>query len=256
MSTKQPPIRICVVGAQGSGKSSLTLQFTQDHFPVDFDPSVEDVYRREIYLDGRVVPLEILDTANNDVYSDLMYKQLLEADGVVVVYSVGSHETFQSVTNFYRNVLRARESNMPPTILVGAQADTSTARVISTHEGEQLASELGIAEFIECSAMHNTNIAEIFIKLSEQVIEHREVNEEHGVVELKSDPRKRTKTFTTGATLDLRKSAEPSLFNCKSESSVREIPRKNSVEYPKRGYVSKDPVKFDDEDSSKCCVIM
>ncbi len=39
---------LVVVGAGGVGKSTLTIQFIQQHFCNDYDPTIEDSYNKMI----------------------------------------------------------------------------------------------------------------------------------------------------------------------------------------------------------------
>ncbi len=40
------------VGSGGVGKSAMTIRFTQDAFAEDYDPTIEDSYRKQIVVDG------------------------------------------------------------------------------------------------------------------------------------------------------------------------------------------------------------
>lgn len=37
-----------VVGAGGVGKSAMTIQFIQSHFISEYDPTIEDSYRKQV----------------------------------------------------------------------------------------------------------------------------------------------------------------------------------------------------------------
>ena len=39
-----------VVGAGGVGKSALTIQLIQNHFVDEYDPTIEDSYRKQVRL--------------------------------------------------------------------------------------------------------------------------------------------------------------------------------------------------------------
>uniref|UniRef100_A0A8C8UIA7 Small monomeric GTPase n=1 Tax=Peromyscus maniculatus bairdii TaxID=230844 RepID=A0A8C8UIA7_PERMB len=55
--------RLAVVGAGGVGKSALTIQLIQNHFVDECGPTIEDVYQKQVVIDGETCPLDILDTA-------------------------------------------------------------------------------------------------------------------------------------------------------------------------------------------------
>lgn len=56
-----------VVGGGGVGKSALTIQLIQAHFVDEYDPTIEDSYRKQIRLDDEAALLDILDTAGQEV---------------------------------------------------------------------------------------------------------------------------------------------------------------------------------------------
>jgi GTPase KRas protein len=50
------------------GKSALTIQFTQSMFVEEYDPTVEDNYRKQTSVDDEVCMLDITDTAGQEEY--------------------------------------------------------------------------------------------------------------------------------------------------------------------------------------------
>ena len=61
--------KVVVVGGGGVGKSALTCQLVQNHFIADYDPTIEDSYRKQVTIDEETCLLEILDTAGQEEYS-------------------------------------------------------------------------------------------------------------------------------------------------------------------------------------------
>ena len=45
-------LQIVVLGSGNVGKSSVTIRFTQGLFMEDYDPTIEDSYRKQIVVDG------------------------------------------------------------------------------------------------------------------------------------------------------------------------------------------------------------
>ena len=56
-------VKIVLFGVGGVGKSTLALQFIAGQFVEDFDPTIEDIYRKQIHVDGSVATVCILDLA-------------------------------------------------------------------------------------------------------------------------------------------------------------------------------------------------
>jgi GTPase KRas protein len=61
---------VCVcLCLKGVGKSALTIQFIQSHFVDEYDPTIEDSYRKQCVIDEEVALLDVLDTAGQEEYS-------------------------------------------------------------------------------------------------------------------------------------------------------------------------------------------
>ncbi len=67
--------KLVVVGGGGVGKSALTIQFIQSHFVDEYDPTIEDSYRKQCVIDEEVALLDILDTAGQEVRPCLFCNQ-------------------------------------------------------------------------------------------------------------------------------------------------------------------------------------
>ena len=63
----------------------------------DYDPTIENSYRKQITLDNEVLVLDILDTAGQEEYSVMRAQYIRSGAGFLLVYSVGSKDTFQAL---------------------------------------------------------------------------------------------------------------------------------------------------------------
>lgn len=62
--SSQTEHKIVVVGGGGVGKSALTIMLMQDTFLEEYDPTIEDSYRKEAVIDNETHCLDILDTVS------------------------------------------------------------------------------------------------------------------------------------------------------------------------------------------------
>jgi small GTP-binding protein len=60
--------KLVVVGRGGVGKSCLTIRFVSNHFLEDYDPTVEDSYRKRACIDDESCLFDILDTAGPEEF--------------------------------------------------------------------------------------------------------------------------------------------------------------------------------------------
>ena len=58
MAEDEDKLQLAVFGGGGVGKSAITIQFTQLHFVADYDPTIEDNYKKRCVIDNRVADLD------------------------------------------------------------------------------------------------------------------------------------------------------------------------------------------------------
>jgi len=160
---------IAVMGAGSVGKSAVTLRFVQGVFVRDYDPTIEDAYRKSLIIDNRPASLDILDTAGQEDYMALRSTWMRERDGFLLVYSVTDRNTFESLHSFYEQLSAMHEENMPPIVLVGNKCDMATRRVVKTGEGKKLAESWSNLAFIETSAKTGDGIDKAFATLVREI---------------------------------------------------------------------------------------
>ncbi len=71
-----------------------------------------------------------------------------------------SQSTFNDLTDLHDQILRVKDTDKVPMVLVGNKSDLVDERVVGVAEGKALAARWGI-EFIEASAKTKTNVNEV-----------------------------------------------------------------------------------------------
>ena len=79
----------------GVGKSALTIQFIQSHFVDEYDPTIEDSYRKQCPIDSEPALLDVLDTAGQEEYSAMREQYMRTGEGFLLVYSITSRNSFE-----------------------------------------------------------------------------------------------------------------------------------------------------------------
>jgi len=168
--------RVVLVGVGGVGKSCLTIQFIADRFVEEYDPTLEDSYRKQVTVDGEECLLDIFDTAGEEDFSAVRDQYMRTGDGFLCVYSVTLESSLEEAMNFYDHILRVKDVDTIPFILLGNKADLVDERKISQEDGEKAAEELG-CKFMETSAKTKQNVNESFHEIVRQIREWKSVNE-------------------------------------------------------------------------------
>ena len=87
----------------------------------DYDPTIEESYRKQTLVDEQVSMLEIVDTAGQEEFAGLREQWLRYGEGFFVVFSVTSRTSFgKELDVIFRDMDRVREdAARPPCILFG-----------------------------------------------------------------------------------------------------------------------------------------
>ncbi|KZS98018.1 hypothetical protein SISNIDRAFT_547030 [Sistotremastrum niveocremeum HHB9708] len=181
--------KIAVLGSRSVGKSSLILQYTENHFVDSYYPTIEATIPKTITYRGVEYECEIIDTAGQDEFSILNSKHAIGIHGFVLVYSVASRNSLEMVKIVYDKIIDFCGRASVPCVVVGAKLDlpnrcvyrcvlhipiclclgsdfyavphSSHVRQVATADAESLAKELNAA-WIETSAKLNTNVSKVF----------------------------------------------------------------------------------------------
>ncbi|RLN48101.1 hypothetical protein BBJ28_00014753, partial [Nothophytophthora sp. Chile5] len=103
-----------VLGSGGVGKSALTIRLVTDNFLEDYDPTIEDSYRKQTTIDNSPALLDILDTAGQEEYTSMQDQWMREGKGFLLVYSVSSRSSFDDISAFKDKILRAKDVDSVP----------------------------------------------------------------------------------------------------------------------------------------------
>lgn len=160
----QEKYRLVVVGGGGVGKSALTIQFIQSYFVTDYDPTIEDSYTKQCVIDEKAARLDILDTAGQEEFGAMREQYMRTGEGFLLVFSVTDRGSFEEIYKFQRQILRVKDRDEFPMILVGNKADLDHQRQVTQEEGQQLARQLKVT-YMEASAKIRLNVDQAFHEL-------------------------------------------------------------------------------------------
>lgn len=158
--------KISVLGSGAVGKSALTLQYVQRVFYQDYDPTIEDAYRKNMVLDDEPVMLDILDTAGQEDYIAYRGVWAREKDGFLLVFSLADRRSMLNLKSFFDMIHELYDEWTPPIVLVGNKVDLE--RQVSHEEALQFAKANDVVEYLETSAKSGQNVDLMF----ETVLRH------------------------------------------------------------------------------------
>jgi len=164
--------KLVLVGLGGVGKSCITIQFISQRFIEDYDPTLEDSYRKQVTVDGNECLLDIYDTAGQEDFSAVRDQYMRTGDGFLCVYAVTHFASFVEVSALHDHILRVKDSDQVPFVLVGNKCDLEDSREVSKEKGLELAHKLK-CKFLETSAKDRVNVSECFYELVRDITKYR-----------------------------------------------------------------------------------
>jgi len=157
----------------------MTRRYVQGVFVQDYDPTIEDAYRKNAVIDRDSCVLDILDTAGQEDYTALRSTWMRERDGFLLVFSLTDRSTFEGLFPFVEQLSAIHEDEVtpPPIILVGNKHDLIRDRQVRRDEGQRWAEQYGNGIYVECSALSGEQIDLCFESLVREIRKRRKGKE-------------------------------------------------------------------------------
>lgn len=90
-----------------------------------------DSYRKQCVIDDEVALLDVLDTAGQEEYSAMREQYMRTGEGFLLVYSITSRQSFEEITTFQQQILRVKDKDYFPMVVVGNKCDLESEREVS-----------------------------------------------------------------------------------------------------------------------------
>nr|XP_027229449.1 ras-like protein [Penaeus vannamei] len=158
--------------AGGVGKSALTIQLIQNHFVDEYDPTIEDSYRKQVVIDGETCLLDILDTAGQEEYSAMRDQYMRTGEGFLLVFAVNNAKSFEDISAYREQIKRVKDADVVPMVLVGNKCDLQV-RAMDMQQAREVAKNYDIP-FIETSAKTRMGVDDAFYTLVREIRKDRE----------------------------------------------------------------------------------
>ncbi|XP_072170031.1 cell division control protein 42 homolog [Diadema setosum] len=166
-------LKCVLVGDGAVGKTSLVVSYTTNGYPVQYVPTAFDNYSVVIRVDSKPIKLQICDTAGQDDFDSLRPLCYPQTDVFLLCFSVVSPTSFHNVLEKWLPEIR-QHNPKTPILLIGTQCDLRTdvnvlidlakhqERPICEEEAALRASRINAVKYIECSALTQHNLKEVF----------------------------------------------------------------------------------------------
>ncbi|XP_017119329.1 GTP-binding protein YPTC1 [Drosophila elegans] len=168
MSDSDYRFKILILGDSAVGKSCLLMRFADGCFTGKHEATVGVDFRvRRVEVAGKVVRLQIWDTAGGERYRAVLPAYYRGAHGVLLVYDTTSASSFRSIDSWLDEI-RRRCSDRITIMLVGNKCDDLKRRQVSQCRATYYAAHRQLA-FCEASAKSGTNVSLLFFDLAASI---------------------------------------------------------------------------------------
>ncbi|CAD8182786.1 unnamed protein product [Paramecium pentaurelia] len=165
--------KFLILGSSQVGKTNLLMRFIDDNYSESHITTIGvDFKFKEVKTNGKIMKMQIWDTAGQEKFRTLTSNYYKFAHGVLLVYAVDDLKSFQDIT-YWMNSLKQQGRNEIAIILIANKKDIVDQRIISQEQGEELAYQLGV-DYIETSAKLGLNVYEAFQRLAELAIKQQD----------------------------------------------------------------------------------
>jgi len=165
-------VKIMVVGDPSVGKTCMLISYTTNSFPGEYVPTVFDNYTANAIVEGHPINLGLWDTAGSEDYNTLRPLSYPGTDVFIICFNLVDMETFNNVKTKWHPEVQ-HHNPKTPFILVGTKLDLreKSDSSVSSDLGEKLSKEIGASKYLECSALSQQNLPQVFEEAVKTVYE-------------------------------------------------------------------------------------
>ncbi len=158
--------RLAVLGMGTVGKSAILHRFLKDEFLDKYRETVEDIHVKLYEVNGTQLQAEIVDTAGKLSFPAMRRFSILNAQAILLVYSITVEESFLEVCDIFDQIKELKtDFRSVPVVVAGNMADCVDQRKVFPQQIDQwlyrTAAECNVAH-LEVSAKTGYRIRDVF----------------------------------------------------------------------------------------------
>ncbi|KAI3367798.1 hypothetical protein L3Q82_026634, partial [Scortum barcoo] len=191
-----------LVGDGAVGKTSMIISYIFNGYSSEYRQTAFDVFAGLVHVNGIPTRIKLIDTAGQEEFGHLRSLCYAHVDVFILCFSLVNPVSFDNITSKWIPQIRAGNLTSP-IVLVGTQSDLCQSvdilirldqrgtTPVGLGQARRLARRIGAHDFMECSALTQHKLKDVFDCAILATIEHKH----RGKKSKKISPLKRLKTF-------------------------------------------------------------
>ena len=160
--------KLVMVGDTGVGKSCILMRFGDNKYNDDCESTIGvDFIVRTVIIDGKIIKLQIWDTAGQKRFQTITQAYYRGAHGIIIVYDTTNEASFNSINEYLYQIDNATNDSTIR-LIVGSKCDNKEERKVSFSDAQSFAYDLGF-DIMEVSAKNNINIDKMIYNICCQI---------------------------------------------------------------------------------------
>mmetsp|Transcript_10120 Transcript_10120/g.11497 ORF Transcript_10120/g.11497 Transcript_10120/m.11497 type:complete len:204 (+) Transcript_10120:29-640(+) len=169
MNSSEPkPIKVCLLGSSGVGKSSILKRFVlndfEEHEPTTLGAAFQD---KKFDYKGITYKFQIWDTAGQEKYAPLAHMYYRDSKIAILIYDITNADSFATLKDWNRELNEKGPKNLILCV-IGNKSDLEDQAAVDSSTARAYAKSIN-ATFKLTSAKENRGITELFTKLCEEI---------------------------------------------------------------------------------------
>ncbi|KAM0676900.1 hypothetical protein BDAP_002491 [Binucleata daphniae] len=177
----KPARKIMLVGEGATGKTCMLEVYKSNKFPTEYIPTVVDNFRVSLVINDQKISLAIWDSSGQENYSAVRAITYSETEVVIICYAIDDINSFKfAQTKWYTEV----RNYIPEAaiVLVGLKSDLrdtmKNEELVKIEEMQRMEREMNAIFSLECSAIKNENVKEVFNRTGEYLLTRKSVKDD------------------------------------------------------------------------------
>ncbi|KAK9467856.1 small GTPase superfamily [Lipomyces arxii] len=183
--------KVAIIGDGAIGKTCFLTVYCNGVFPQSYLPTIFDATKKDVSFQGKLLTLYIQDTAGQEEYARLRLIAYNDLDAAIVGFSIGTPESLDNVYDAWWPEISNYTPTKTPFVLVGMKSDlrndpktivelrSSNQTPVTEAQGQSVANRIGAYQYVECSALQNSNLEAVFQALASAIFARQKKQKKH-----------------------------------------------------------------------------